>query len=175
MKNKPEAIQTARLTLRSITEADWQDMRALLYDDQIKKTYMIPDFPAEEDARRLFRRFCELSRDPQRFVYGAECQGRLIGFLNDVHRSGDAIEVGYVIHPDWQNRGCATEMLRAAIAALFDMGFGTVRAGFFEENAPSRRVMEKSGMRPTGETEAIAYRGQEHKCIYYQIQKTDDR
>ena len=36
MKNKPEAIKTARLTLRSITEEDWQDRRALLYDEQIK-------------------------------------------------------------------------------------------------------------------------------------------
>ena len=171
MKNKPEAIKTARLTLRSITEEDWQDMRAMLYDEQIKKTYMIPDFPAEEDARRLFRRFCDLSRDPGRFVYGAECQGRLIGFLNDVHTEGAVIEVGYVIRPDFQNQGYATEMLRAAIGALFDMGFEAVRAGFFEENAASRRVMEKSGMHATGETEAITYRGQEHRCIYYEINK----
>ena len=91
MKNKPERIKTARLTLRSITEEDWRDMRELLYDERIKKTYMIPDFPTEEDARRLFRRFRDLSREPGRFVYGADCQGRLIGFLNDVHRSGDAI------------------------------------------------------------------------------------
>ena len=171
MKNKPETIKTARLTLRSITEEDGQDRRALLYDEQIKKTYMIPDFAAEEDARRLFRRFCDLSRNPGRFVYGAECQGRLIGFLNDVHRSGDAIEVGYVIHPDWQNRGCATEMLRAAIGALFGMGFAAVRAGFFEENTPSRRVMEKSGMRETGETEEIEYRGRKHRCVYFEISK----
>ena len=171
MKNKPERIKTARLTLRAITEEDWPDMRAMLYDERIKKTYMIPDFPTEEDARRLFRRFRDLSREPGRFVYGAEHAGRLVGFVNDVHRSGDAIELGYVIHPDWQNRGLATEMLRAALDALRDMGFGAVRAGFFEENTPSRRVMEKSGMTPTGETEEIEYRGSMRRCVYFEIRK----
>ena len=169
MKDKPERIQTARLVLRPITEEDWPDMRALLYDEEIKKTYMIPDFPAEEDALRLFRRFRDLSRETRRFVFGADCQGRLIGFLNDVHMENDAIEVGYVIHPARQNQGYATEMLRAAIRALFDMGFGTVRAGFFEDNIPSRRVMEKSGMHATGKTEEIEYRGIRRRCVYFEI------
>lgn len=171
MKDKPERIQTARLTLRPITDADWPDMRAMLYDERIKKTYMIPDFPTEEDALRLFGRFRDLSQASGRFVYGAECQGRLMGFLNDVCRSDDAIEVGYVIHPDWQNRGLATEMLGAAIGALLDMGFHTVRAGFFEENNPSRRVMEKCSMRATGEVEEIEYRGIRHRCVYFEIRK----
>ena len=171
MKDKPALLRTAHLTLRPIGDRDWQDMRALLYNTQIKKTYMIPDFAAEEDALRLYHRFCDLSRDPGRFVYGADCRGRLIGFINEVRVADEAIELGYVIHPDWQNRGYATEMLRAAIDALFDLGFHTVRAGFFEENAASRRVMEKSGMSATGETEEIAYRGKTHRCIYCEIRK----
>ena len=41
----------------------------------------------------------------------------------------------------------------------------------FEENPASCRVMAKSGMHLIEETEVIAYRGKDHRCIYYEINK----
>ncbi|MBR4442633.1 MAG: GNAT family N-acetyltransferase, partial [Clostridia bacterium] len=109
------------------------------------------------------------SGDPGRFVYGIDLDGRLIGFLNEVHRDGETIELGYVIHPDWQRRGCMTEALKAAVDALFAMGWSAVRAGFFEGNDASRRVMEKAGMTRVDLTEVIEYRGESHNVVYYEI------
>ena len=42
------------------------------------------------------------------------------------------IEIGYVIHPDFQGHGYATEAVRAVIAQLKAIGFQKVIAGFFD-------------------------------------------
>lgn len=48
------------------------------------------------------------------------------------------------------------------------MGFRKVKAGYFEENEASRRVMEKCGMKQLSYTDEIEYRGITHKCLYYE-------
>ena len=48
------------------------------------------------------------------------------------------------------------------------MGFRKVKAGYFEENVASRRVMEKCGMKQLSYTDEIEYRGIVHKCFYYE-------
>ena len=60
-------------------------------------------------------------------------------------------------------------MLSASIQELFRMGYSEIKAGFFEENQASRRVMEKSGMKIHDQTDDIEYRGKIHHCIYYSI------
>ena len=168
-ENKPPVIHTPRLALRPFAEEDRPAAVALLMRPEISKTYMLPVFTGPEDAARLFARLHALSHDPAHFVYGVYAEGRLIGFFNDVEIGTDAIEVGYVIDPDHWNRGYATEALTACIGALFALGFTAVNAGFFEGNIASRRVMEKSGMRPAYRTHEIEYRGETRRCIYFTI------
>ena len=169
MPMKPASIQTKRLSLRAVREGDRADMLRIFKDPCVKKTYMLPDFDGEAAMDRLFHRFVQLSEDRERFVYGIAREDRLIGFLNETEKDEAFIELGYVIHPDWQRRGYMTEALIAAIEALFRMGYKTVRAGFFEGNDASRRVMEKSGMTPTGRSDEIEYRGEVKKVICYEI------
>ena len=168
MPVKPSSIQTKRLLLRAIEENDRADMLRIFSNACVKKTYMLPDFDSSEAMDRLFRRLIALSEDQERFVYGISLGGRLIGFLNETEKSESSIELGYVIHPDWQGQGFMTEALGAAIEALFAMGYRAVRAGFFEGNHASRRVMEKCGMTPTGETDEIEYRGEKRTVYYYE-------
>ena len=166
---------SARITLRPITDADRTDCLALLRDNTINRTYLLPDFENDEAAMPLFCRLRDLSADPAHFVRAVSLDGRMIGFVNDVMIEGVTAEVGYVIRPDLHNRGYGTEALRLTLDALFARGFETVRAGFFEENAASRRVMEKNGMTPTGEEETIDWRGASHRCFYYAIRREDAR
>ena len=169
MRGKPETIRTKRLTLRPIAEADRDGMFRIFGSAEIAKTYMLPDFESREAMEKLFQRFIALGGAPDRFVYGIDLDGRLIGFINEVHKDEASIELGYVIHPDWQRRGYMTEALSAAVEALFGMGFSTVYAGFFEGNEASRRVMEKAGMTRLDRTDTIEYRGEAHRCFYYEI------
>lgn len=164
-------IQTPRLVLHAFADADLEDALELLYNDEIKKTFMLPDFASRADAVEMFRVLQRMSHSEEHFVYGVYCKERLIGFLNDVELDGDSVELGYVVHPNWKNQGYATETLTAAIPELFRIGYTSVKAGFFEENQASRRVLEKSGMKKTEFTAEIEYRGTTHHCIYYAINK----
>lgn len=81
------------------------------------------------------------------------------------------IEVGYVISPEYKGNGYATEALKAAIDELFRMGYNHVTAVFFEENAASRRVMEKCGMHLLDMEDTEDYQGVTHRCLYCGIDK----
>ncbi len=169
MKNA--IITTKRLTLHAISDYDRDGMLKLLTNDEIRKTYMIPDFKSREEELKMFDSFKRLSQDESRFVYGIFLADEIIGFMNDVDKSETEIEVGYVIHPTHHNKGYMTEVLSAAIQELFKLGFYVVKAGAFEENPASMRVMEKSGMTKTTEEELIEYRGKNHHCVYYEIRR----
>ena len=93
--------------------------------------------------------------------------------MNDCEIKDDAIEIGYVITPAHQGKGFATEAVEACIEELFRMGFAHIRAGFFECNVASCRVMEKCGMHRIELEEDIEYKGVLHHCFYYEIHKTD--
>ena len=101
--------------IRTLTENDQHAMLELLTNEQIKQTYMLPDFTEKEDAIPLFRRLLQLSREESHFVRGI-CSGEtLVGFLNDVEITDGTIELGYVIHPAHQGKGCATAALKLAL------------------------------------------------------------
>ncbi len=159
------------ISLRPFEERDAEAIIDLLLDEQVKKCYMIPDFPTRQAARPLFDRMAQLSREESRFVRVICLDGNAIGILNDVDMDGQAVEVGYALLPQHWGRGYATEALTQAMRQLFDRGFETVKAAAFEQNPASLRVMEKAGMTPTGQTEQVAYRGVDHRCICYEKNK----
>lgn len=164
-------IKTERLIIKSYSETDRADMLALLTEPKIKETYMIPDFQSDEDADNMFEKLLRWSHSAEHFEKGIYFENRLIGFINDVEIDGkNSIELGYVIHPNFWNRGFAAEALSVAIKILFACGFRAVCAAAFVENPASIRVMEKCGMMKTERTEKIMYREKEHECVYYTIE-----
>ena len=160
-------LKTSRLEVKTITPDSIDALVELLTDDVVKQTYMVPDFPDRAAAEKLAQRIRGLSENPERYVAGIYLCGQLIGTLNETEKTEERIEVGYAILPRYHNKGYCTEALRAVIGDLFDRGFRQVVAGAFEENIPSLRVMEKSGMTRQDHTDELEYRGRVHKCIYY--------
>ena len=169
------SIKTERLMLRSMSENDEKNALDLLTNEQIAKTFMLPIFQEKKDAIPLFERLKTLSLSDERFVYGIYFQDELIGFLNDVGMTENSVELGYCLHPKYHNQGIMTEVLKEAIKALFSLGLEKVKAGAFEGNTASMRVMEKCGMARTGETEMIEYRGENKRCICYEIVNAGDK
>ena len=160
-------FKTERLTVRPFTEGDKAEMLEMLYDESIKKTYMIPDFADREAAERMFAAFLRLSHDSDRYVGAIDFGGKLVGFMNDTEIAGDTVEMGYVISPKHQNKGFCTEAMAGAIEYLFERGFREIKCGAFEGNEASIRVMQKCGMNLLPQTDVIEYRGKAHNCIYY--------
>ncbi len=131
---------------------------------------MVPDLKTTEQVTALAETLISYSQieDVEHLAYGIYADDRLIGFINDCGMENDTIEIGYVIHPDYQGKGYATEAVHMMIKELLKMGFRKVKAGYFEENEASRRVMEKCGMKQLSYTDEIEYRGITHKCLYYE-------
>ena len=171
MPQRKEQILTISLLLKSIEEKDKEEMLKIVKNPLVKKTYMIPDFNSKEEEDNFFLKLMNLSLNKERFVYGIYSKNKIIGFLNEVTKENDTIELGYFLSPNEWNKSYATEALKAAISELFRIGFKTIEAAHFEENPASGRVMQKAGMKLIEKEEIINYRGADHRCIYYQIKQ----
>jgi len=139
-------VETPRLILRPITPADGPAIHRYMADPVV--TRWLPEGPldaaqaqafAEKNAGRYARAVAVVERT----------SGELVGHMPFHPWFGRAThEVGWVIAPDRQGRGYATEAARA----LVDFAFGAlachrVIATCQPENPASWRVMEKLGMR----------------------------
>lgn len=162
-------LETKRLILKPYGDEDEDRMIELLTNDTIKETYIIPDFASREEACAMFRKLKQYSESDGHYEFGIYLSNELIGFVNDVSVVHETIEIGYAFHPDFHNKGYATEMLAAVIEDLFRKGFSKVVAGAFENNAASFRVMEKCGMWRNGKEKAIYYQDRIQRCIYYEV------
>ncbi len=164
-----EILCTSELEIRPFSPEDLGELSRLLKNEQIQKTYMIPDLSDPGVLDRLLCRFLELSHSPARFVRGIYREEMLVGLVNDVELEGGSVELGYAISPEFWGRGYATQMLRAVMGELFAAGFTRVTAGAFEDNAASLRVMEKAGMRRIPRQDTVIYRGEARRCVYYAL------
>ena len=171
MTNKPMIINTKRLSLHQMNNNDELMMIKILTNEEIKKTYMIPDFNTIDEVSRLFHKIKEVSENGERFTYGIYLDDGLIGFINDVEIMNGEIELGYVIYPDYKNNGYATEVLIKAIDVLLEIGYEVVKTAVFSDNIPSLKVMEKAGMTKLNEITDIEYKGKTYSCIWYEIRK----
>ena len=163
-------VKTPRLLLKRITARDAEEGITIYRDDRVNKTYMFPDL-TEDAARKLHDRISAHSANDCRYVRGIYLENKMVGLINDPENLGSTIELGWVVDPEYHNRGYATEAVTYAIEDLFSRGYKEITAGAFEENPASIRVMQKSGMHLIEKTEEIDYRGKIHHCIFYAIER----
>lgn len=169
-----DIIRTERLCLKSITDKDADGAIDILTSKDVAKTFILPEFKSREEAEKLFCIIMDRSYQKDRFVYGVYLGERIIGFINDVEMTESEIELGYVIHPNEKSKGYATEVLAASIKELLLAGYKKVKAGAFEDNPASMRVMEKCGMTRSYSDEDIEYRGEIRHCINYELKLQDE-
>ena len=170
---KVAELKTPRLSLKAYEESDKSALVNLLLNEEIKKTFMIPDFKTREEAEVMFNQLKDFSHSKDHFEYGIFLKDKLIGFINDCVIEKNTIELGYVIHPDYRGNGYAPEALRVVINELFRVGFNHIIAASFEENPASKRVLEKCGMQILNKDDYIEYQGSSHHCFYYGISKSN--
>lgn len=70
MENKKESLQTERLILKVYDECDRQQMVDIFFNEDIKKTYMIPDCDDKRQAEELFEKLMDFSRSDNHFENG---------------------------------------------------------------------------------------------------------
>jgi RimJ/RimL family protein N-acetyltransferase len=178
-------IRTERLTLCGMGERHLDDFTRIQYDPRVipwfgGDTEGLPTDPVQrrEDTWRVMAMFLghwalrgygqwalELRHPAE------DTAERFIGRAGLWNPEGwPGLEVGWLIDPEHQGRGYATEAAVAAIDFAFDrLGRDEVISITVPHNTASRRVMEKAGLTDTGTT--VQVRGHEH--VLYRITRED--
>ena len=158
-------LHTPRLLLRELTPADAQALLPILGDPDNMRFYARPCTP-EEIASGIERQIERYSTGTGLLGIVLKETGTLVGDCGAVWQDVDGrqeLEIGYHVHPAWQNRGLATEAARAVREYAFGaLGVEGVISMIRPENLPSRRVAEKNGLRLD---RIVFWRGFDH-CIY---------
>lgn len=150
-----------------------ENIVSMFLDENVKMTYMLPDFKSKKEAEELFEKIQRLSLQNDKFVkciyYDDGINGRVaIGIINETDKTNEEIELGYAINPKFQNKGYCTLALNKAINILLDKGYKKIICGAFNTNFASIKVMEKVGMSKMDKIEIINYRGKDHECVFYE-------
>jgi len=149
-------IQTSRLTLRSMRADDFAPYFERILSDSAVMRWLGGDGQprSRESAQLAIARLMDPQRDARdRFWVAVErASDQLIGHavLQRLDKS-DLIEVGYALGRHWWGAGLATEAARALVDYGFSVaGLDVVTGVARPENAASRRVLEKAGLRYAG-------------------------
>lgn len=149
-------IRTERLLLRPIDpERDLLAMHAYRSIPQVcRYVPFVPGTP-EQLAERL--------ADPERTRSNIDAEGQVVALVIELAETGEVVgdlvlfwhsdtdlhaEVGYVLHPDHEGHGYASEGTRALLALCFEeAGAHRVTARLDERNTASARLLQRLGFR----------------------------
>ena len=147
-------IRTPRLAMRRFTLDDADFILALVNDPDWIRNIGDRKVRTLDEAREY------LEKGPmalyERLGFGLYLvalkeTGERIGMCGLVKRAGlDHVDIGFAFLPAWRGQGFAEEAARAVLAHARDLGLEKVVAIVSPENAPSIRLLEKIGMRPSG-------------------------
>jgi len=153
-------LETERLVLRPFEERDRPQLRRILGDADVRRFY--PGTLDADATDAMIERIGTTLAEHGYSLLSAELRatGQCIGLvgllpLRDPLRTSlpvaASVEIGWQLDRGHWGAGLAPEAARACLDAAFGpLGLQRVVAFTYEGNAPSRRVMEKLGMRQAG-------------------------
>ncbi len=155
-------LESARLILRAMKRDDAEDMFEYSHRDDVTKYLLWEPHPDVNYTRRY------LSFATSKYKSGGFYDWAIIwkenqkmigtcGFTT-IDTKNQSCQIGYVVNPNYQGRGIATEAVRRVTDFAFNtLGLIRVSAEYMSENSTSRRVMEKAGMK---------YEGTHRSCLW---------
>ena len=167
----PPTLCTERLVLRKISVSDAEDMFAYSANEDLTR-YLLwdphPDlFYTEHYIRYLQERYA--AGDFYDFAVVSKETGRMIGTVGftSFDLPNRSAEIGYVIAPNSQGRGYATEAVTRLISFGFDeCALERISAVCMKENLASMRVMEKCGLKREGLLRSAVFAKGEMRDVY---------
>jgi RimJ/RimL family protein N-acetyltransferase len=149
-----EPITTERLLLRPFLPRDFDALYAYQSRSDVTR-WLVWEARTEADVRvALGKKLASVAivdeGDVLALAITRKDSGEQVGdvilqFVSAEHRTG---EIGYIVHPDHQGFGYATEACREILRVAFeDLGLHRVVGRVEPRNLASARVLEKLGMR----------------------------
>jgi RimJ/RimL family protein N-acetyltransferase len=149
-----DPIETERLVLRPFERSDLDWIVAVQSSPDVTRLlYWGPRTEAEAReslAKKMAARAIRAEGDAISLAGVTKTTGELVADVvlslrSAEHRQG---EIGYIVPPDHQGRGYATEAVRPLLAIAFqELGMHRVAGHLEARNAASARVLEKLGFR----------------------------
>lgn len=126
--------------------------RLVASDRSIVEQTRLPDPYPEDGAQRWIDHARPRHEQGEEYTFAVEHGGAVVGACGLIVSAGKReAELGYWIGRPYWGHGYATEAARMAVAFAFDRaGIERVVAVPLADNAPSRRVLEKAGLRFVG-------------------------
>jgi len=148
-------LQTVRLIVRPMTEADAPAVQALARDRDVAFTTLNVPHPYPDGAAAGWIRTQAASfAHGDLAVFGIELQdgGDLVGTCGlRLETAHGRAEIGYWIGKEYWGRGVATEAARAVVEYAFEhLQLHRVHAHHYSRNPASGAVLRKIGMRHEG-------------------------
>lgn len=141
-------LNTERLTLREVTDADLDQLFEMLSDEEVAKYDYFYPLKSKSEAKKFIERYHTELVESEEITWGIALKetNRLIGTccLGDFDERAQRAEIGYaIVRAEW-GKGYAAE----AAKALIDFGFCTMNLNRIEAtitpgNDASVRVLEK--------------------------------
>ncbi len=139
-----EMINTMRLNIRKFLQTDWQDLYEYLSQAEVVKYEPYDPFTKEQAKQEAVRR----SNNPDFWAVCLQDTGKLIGNVYLAKQEFDTWELGYVFNQSYQNKGYATEAVRALLDEVFiNQNAHRVIAMCNPLNTSSWKLLERLNMR----------------------------
>lgn len=146
-------LTTDRLILRRFQTDDAKDCFEFLSDKQ--SCYDDGGYePFTEMDEYYYALMDKFANQPMRKMIALKSTGKVIGTLNIVEvndRAVETFEIGYVISPNYRQKGYAYEAVSALCRCLLnDLHLSMIVAGAIESNLPSLKLLQKSDFKFEG-------------------------
>lgn len=162
-RNFPEKVETDRLVLRPWTMDDAEALNLFARDPELGPQAGWAPHGSIDDSRRVLE---DILMVPGSYAITLGASGGVVGaaaFVDIDPAAGvpaDEPVIGFWVGKPFQNRGYATEALKALVGTAFeDLGAERVWSGYYEGNEPSAAVQEKAGFKSDHTAEEVPCSG----------------
>lgn len=140
-------IETDRLILRKFEKRDLEDVYAFGKEPGGPEAAGFSHFLSIAEAEAALKGYLQ---EPLRLALERKSDGRVLGYIvikedSEEHRA-DTKELGYLIGPPFQREGYMREALDAVFRYLFTQDIAFVYACCFQDNVPSKALIERLGL-----------------------------
>jgi len=152
-------IETERLVLKKLVDADKERLVSLIGDFQVSKNLSKVPYPYTlDDADEWLER-----SHNQKFNLNIFLNDDLIGGVGLTPAEDDFYELGYWLGVDYWGQGYATESVMEFLNyAKTNSSCEKLKANVFKENIASTKVLEKNGFKRVEDREVFSISRQEN-------------
>ena len=127
------------MIIRKFTIEDYNNLHRLLSDPQVMR-FLEPPFSPEKT--KTFLEDAGMSDPP--LIYAVEEEGAFLGYVIYHDYDADSVEIGWVLLPEYWNKGYATKMTRMLISkAAADKKAVVIEC--VPEQEATKHIAEKTG------------------------------